>query len=173
MKFLKLFACVLLIACFTNFAAAQDLRLPSNLDLKTAEDYANYETEIIDLVNWLEKTPMDEQDDLRSDAYRFLMIWVEGAPNVSIEIHAFVMDISKKNAEFIMLFMAGWTKYELQHQEETDVYSGSQAGLEFVLNIYEKGVDVKKEKLLDQLLAIQKEGKLSNWINDKVVVTNK
>ena len=60
--------------------------------------------------------------------------------------------------------MAGWTRHVLLHPDDQNKTNGYFAGIEAVLNVYRKGNGVKEDKKILELIKIQDEGKLMNWV---------
>ncbi len=89
---------------------AQEFEVPKNYTLVKAEDYAPYEKDVIACVNWLQKTPANEQNSLRADVNIFLMKWLSGSPNIHIEIKPEVVTFMGANPDLLMLFMGGCQK---------------------------------------------------------------
>ena len=152
-------------------ANSQDWRTPSNVKLEKAEDYAKYEEEVLACIDWLERTPQDIKKDNRMEANAFLLMWITGSPNVTIEINAEVLPFlgKEKNAELLMTFMGGWTRYALTDEAGgTDVVQGNLAGLRSVIHVYDKVGGCAKDKELDKLVKLEKEGKLEEWVRGKL-----
>ena len=164
-----LFPCVLL--SLTPFAMAQNFEVPKNYELKKAEDYAKYEKEIIDCVNWLENTPIDEERAKREEANVFLMVWMTGSPNVSIEINASILGSIDKNKELLLIFMGGWTKYAIENPiDQKDLIKCNMAGLKSVIKVYKMGNGVKKDKNIEKLAKLDESGGLEKWVKDQLKV---
>src|ERR1700679_3255172 len=107
-KFYLLTTICLLAICFK--ASAQTYEVPKNYTLKTKDDYAKYEPEVIHTVDWLQQASWDEPIEKRKEANAFLMAWLTGSPNVSISIGKPLMDLVDKNKELLIIFMGGYAK---------------------------------------------------------------
>ena len=95
MKNLKLlFAFMLLFFVFTTINA-QDFQVPKNYTLKVADDYKKLEKDVVDCVNWLENTPINKDENKRTDANAFFMQWITGSPDVSVAISSYVLDLTE------------------------------------------------------------------------------
>jgi len=93
---------------------AQDFEVSKNYQFDQAEDYAAYEQDVIECFNWLMNTPINEQTEKRRAAYAFLVTWISGSPNVTIEISPQIVTFIEGPPDLLMMFMGGWTKYALQ-----------------------------------------------------------
>lgn len=146
---------------------SQDFKVPANYKLEAAEDYAKYEQDVIDAVTWLQNTPVNEERGRRKEVVRFLMQWITGSPTVTIEIGKLVTFMD--DADYLMLFMGGWTKYALTTKDFTDKVKGNQAGIESVIDFYKKNKDIMgTHKGVEKYIKLQEKGKLAKYIESKV-----
>lgn len=161
---------LLLIAVFiANTALCQDFEVPVNYKLDKSEDYAPYEKRIIACIDWLEKTPINEEKEKREAAKKFLMKWIEGSPNVTIELQGFITTFADKNPELLLAFMGGWTKFVLENPEYLkDKVRGNVAGLRSLLKVYSMGNGMKKDKDIDKLVKLSEDGDLKNWVESQL-----
>lgn len=160
-KLLMLTAFFLCIA-FGSFA--QQFDLPENIQLQQKEDYARYEQDIIKAANWYEATPIGNDADKRKAVGAFIVQWISGSPNVSINMNGnFLMKYSGKNAELMVAFMAGYARYVLQ-SHDTSQLKGTTAGIQSVITLYKLGGKAKKEKNLPDAIKALDEGKLEEWV---------
>jgi hypothetical protein len=74
------------------------------------------------------------------------------------------MKLLDKNPQFVGLFMASYGRYCLENNYSKDVLKATTAGIKSVINCYNLGGEVKKNKLLDKAIAADKEGKLEDWV---------
>ena len=153
--------------CFAGNGLAQTFNVPQNPKLEKESDYAAYAKDVIACVNWLEQTPLDKDAAKRDEANHFLMLWIQGSPDVTISIHDYVGKFAEINPEFLMAFMGGWTRYVLE-KKDTDELAGNMAGVQSVLHLYEISSSVKRNDELDKLVKLSKEGKLKEWVQQRV-----
>jgi len=164
---LALFAFILL----SGRAMSQSYDVPVSLKLEKAEDYKQYEKNVINCVKWLEATPVNEETEKRLSANKFLITWIEGAPNVSIMITFNVTSFSEKNPELLMSFMGGWTKYVLETGDTTQL-KGNLAGVQSAIRVYKNNTkNLKKDKKMEELIKISDEGKLEEWVKTQLAKT--
>jgi len=94
-----------------------------------------------------------------------------GSPKVSVELNGFVTDLTDKNSDLLLIYLGGGTRFFLQNPAQSgDKFEIAKAALATVLNVYEKGKGVKKDKDLDHLLDLRKKGELDTWLKEKLVV---
>lgn len=159
------------ILCISSFTlSAQDFNVPEAAVLKTADDYKTYEKDVIDGINWITNTPLDEQKDKRKEVNAFLMRWMTGTPTVSIEVSSYLVEISEKNPELLILFLSGWTKFAIENPDNSDAFQGNLAGMKMVLEVYEKNKKsgIKKDRALEKLLKRKSDEDLEKWIQKKL-----
>lgn len=111
---------VVLMSFFSGITvSAQDYAVPQNYKLEDKEDYATYEPQVKETIDWLLQTPLGKNGTKRKEANTFLMAWLSGSPTVSININADFI-FFKTNPELLMIFIAGWTKYSLENDYSKD-----------------------------------------------------
>jgi hypothetical protein len=126
------------------------------------------EKQAIATINWLEKTPLDQNAKKRQQQTALLVQWITKSPTVSIELNASTLTFMKKNPELLIFFMGGWTKYCLQHNHSNDKVKCTMAGLKSAIKIYKKGVEIKKDKNMEKLIALQDKGELEDWVKKQL-----
>ena len=165
---MKPFATLLACLCLSIGAMAQKFDLPTNIKLESPEDYASYEQDILKAVNWLEKTPLGEQDNKRKDVASFLQRWLTGAPNVTLEINADIATFTEECPDCMVIFMGGWAVHALENKDSETV-NGNVAGLESVLEFYDSNKELLgKIKSLDKYTKVQSKGDLKSHIESQL-----
>ena len=166
-RFLFLVLISLILIC--NQAKSQDFEVPNNYELKVKDDYAKYEKDIITCANWMENSPLDKEEQKRNNANVFFIKWLTGSPTVTININAdLTVKYFEENPQFMVLFMAGWTRYALENSYSKDQQKGYFEGFKTVITVYKKGIGIKKNKSLEKLIKIYDKGELENWIKENV-----
>jgi hypothetical protein len=146
---------------------AQDYTPPKDVKFEKQDDYAKYEPEIIKCIVYLDTTSLNDPDK-RVEANRFFMIWLTGAPNVTVDILPYLMDLTKVNKDFLMTFMGGWTKYSLESKDYKNKVNGHLAGLRAIIRVYKDNKGVKSDDAVDELVSLEKDGKLEKWLQEKM-----
>ncbi len=159
----------LLLGSYFTICFAQEFEIPQNVALEKKEDYIKYEKDIIAATGWLEATPLGKDDDKRKLVSAFVLQWITGSPTVSIEINTAVTKIADKNPEMLIMLMAAYTRYALQNNYETDKLKCFTAAMKSVINLYNAGGDVKKNKTIEKAISADKEDKLEGWADENIV----
>ena len=169
MKKIKNLAFLFLLFFSTSlFSQTVDWESLENAELKEAEDFAKINPEIMKLIDWLGNHHLDHKDRIKANAT--FMRWITGSPTVTISLDTYLMNYTKKNGDFLLLYMAGWSKYVLENPDKKeDTIGGNLAGINYFLDFYEKGKDfgVKKDRKVAKLLKKREAGKLEEFITKK------
>jgi hypothetical protein len=156
MKTLLLLPLFLLIALMVQ---AQDFNIPK---YKNKEDYSTHQADVLQAIQWLKTHPLDHAQRKQANAY--VMKWAEGSPSVKVVLRGYVLSLSEKNPDFLMLWIAGWVEYAL---ENTDSYSEDEANhqaVKTVVEYYMAGHGAKKDNKLDKLVKQHSKGELKEWV---------
>lgn len=164
-----LFLVFIFLVIFCNPVKSQYFEVPENYELNTKEDYAKYEKDVVDCVNWMENSPFDKDGEKWTNANTFLLKWLAGSSTVNIKVNSkLVIKDFDKNPQFMILFLAGWTRYSLKNNYSNDPQRGYVEGFKTVIKVYKKGIGIVKTKDMDHLIKIFDKGKLENWIKKNV-----
>lgn len=164
---MKYIILVLLLTTTSLNLFSQDFEVPQNYVLDKAEDYAPYEDDIVNCIDWLMKTPINEQEAKRQEAEAFLLLWMTGSPNVSIELKLEIISFIETTPDLLMTFMGGWTKYSLETKDFSNKVEGSKAGIESVIEFYTNNRDVlAKDKNVENYIKMKKKGTLDEYIEE-------
>lgn len=134
---------------------------------KKAEEYKATEPNAIATINWLESTPVNEQAEKRKEQSAYFIAWVSGSPTVTISLNAYILDYTKKNNDLLVVFMGGWTKYVLENEYSKDEFQGNLAGIRSMIKLYKTG-SLKKDKKMQELVDLDAEGKLEDWLKQNL-----
>lgn len=160
---IKILICLLFVSIpFT----AQELEIPNDLSLVTADDYKKTESLVLKATEWLAQTPVGEHPNTRIAVNGFLMKWMSGSPTVTIALVEGIVPLDC--ADCLMVFMSGWTKYSLEHNYSKDNTACAVAGAEHAIRFYEKNkAALGKNADMEKLIKLQKKGKLESYIASK------
>ncbi|MBL4624892.1 MAG: hypothetical protein JKY42_07110 [Flavobacteriales bacterium] len=162
----KSIAILIISLLFTETLSAQEIPIPADIKLENVADFAKYHKEILSCIDWLENNALDHP--ARQKVNSFVMLWLEGSPNVSVEIDQYIIEYTKKNPEFLMTFMGGWTTYCLNNPtDKNPAAKGNLAGIKSILKVYKLGQGVKKDKNIEKLLEMDEE-ELTEWLSEQV-----
>lgn len=163
MKITTLILTLFLFATSTCFG--QEYQVPTNYKLEQESDYAQYEENVLECINYLESTPIGNSAT-RKNAMKFLMEWTLGTPSITIELGQNIVTFMD-NADLFGAFMGGWTKFVLENQEaKNDLVKCNYAGLLSVIKVYNLnlGKKIKRTKEIEKLVGLEKKGKLKEWV---------
>ena len=133
----------------------------------TKEEFVASEKKVLATIDWLEVAPFDKEEDKRLQQKALLVGWITNSPTVTLEINADVLTFTKKNADLIVTFMGGWTRYSLQNNYSNDIVQGSLSGIKSAIKVY-KNLSLKKDKEMEKLIELDDKGELENWVKSKV-----
>jgi len=138
-----------------------------SINLVTKEDYAKYEQKVIKDFNWLFETPIGVNPVKRKKTNSFLMQWMSGSPNVSIELSENIttyMDC----ADCLMIFMGGWTKYTLETKKFSKL-DANLIGTENVIEFYTFNKSkIGKNRNIEKFIKLKEKGKLEKYIKSNM-----
>lgn len=166
---MRLFSFIVLMSWTPTFIAAQVFQVPEDYRFEVAEDYAQYESDIVKCVAWLVETPMYQDPAKRKEASAFLLKWIMGSPTLKIVINPDIVTFTGSSPELLLVFMGGWAKYAIETEQFDDKVGGNLAGLESVVQFYEtnKGV-LAKDKSVEKYGKMKKKGKLKEYVDNKI-----
>ncbi len=145
---------------------AQEVEIPNDLKLETAEDYKQTEQLVLDSAAWLLQSPIAENPGKRKDINAFLMKWMSGSPSVSIELVSGLVPL--ECADCLMLFLSGWTKYSLENNYSNNKVDCALAGVEYAIEFYEKNkAEIGKNPEMQKLIKLKKKEKLKKYVESK------
>lgn len=168
MKKQLVFSIAILFVLSIGQIKSQNFDVPEDYVLESKEDYTKYEKDVIACANWMENSPLIK-DNKRIEANSFFITWLTGSPTVTVSIDAdFVVKYTEKNPDLLVIFMAGWARYSLENNYSKDIQKGYYEGYKSIINVYKKGVGVKKDKNMEKLIKLYEKGELENWITENV-----
>jgi len=169
MKNIK-FISITILLLTTQLIFAQDFEIPKNIQLEKESDYAKYETDVVNGINWLENTSIEEQTTKRKNTNAFVLKWIMGTPTISIGLQAFQIDLTKKNPELLTSFLGGWAKFAIENpSEKEDAIKANIEGFKSLMKVYSanKGKGMKKDKNIEKLIKLNPE-ELKEWVRKEV-----
>jgi hypothetical protein len=161
---MKTIRLTLILTIFSFGVFAQDFEVPKNYKLENEKDYDTYEADVVNCVDWLIKTPVNEQGDKRKEANAFLLKWVSGSSKVHIEIKQEIVTFMD-SGELLMVFMGSWTKYSLESKDFNNKINGTMTGVESVIDFYIKNKgQISKNKGVEKYIKMKEKGTLKDYI---------
>lgn len=139
--------------------------VPQEVEFHSKEDYAHYEAAIVDAATWLEETDLDKEITKRQQVNSFVVKWISGSPTVHVEINDKLGKIYEKNEELMMLYIASSAKSQIESKDKAKKSLAIKAGLNAMMTVYKKGIDINKNKEMEKLIKLTGEGKLDEYID--------
>lgn len=154
---------------FTFSAYGQEYMVPKNVKFENKEDYAAYEPQVKETINWLLATSLGKEANKRTEANAFLMMWLTGTPNVSVNVNTDILPFIKKSPELLLPFIAGCVKYSLENNYSKDDILLNKAGIETVIAFYRNNRGyLKKDDSIEKYEKLVEKGKLEEDIRKKL-----
>lgn len=105
---------LLLLFCFISLHTIGQ----NSPKFETKEDYQEAESDILELCNYLLDNPIDQDEILRLDAIRYIMIWMQGTPDYTFNITQEAMDLmGNKTEDLLTIYLAALSKTVLDDAE--------------------------------------------------------
>lgn len=145
---------------------AQNYEVPKNYSLVNKEDYAPFEQDILKTISWLAQTPWTIDVDKRHEANAFLLKWLMGSPDVSVEVSSVEMLLTKKNPELLMTYMGTYAKYVIEHKGTPDMKTARITAIRAIIDKYNAEPTRVKDKAIEKLIKIDEQGKLDEWLSN-------
>ncbi len=145
----------------------QDYPVPSQYKMEAKEDYKPYEPQIRSTIDWYLAQPSAANTPKRQEAAAFLMKWLTGTPDVSINLNMDLGlgEIIKKNGDLLLPFILGWVKYSLDNDHSKDDILGYKAGLETMVAYYNSNKkSLQKDKNVEKYDKLIKKGELEEEV---------
>lgn len=150
------------IMCFFLSGYAQSINIP-DYKLDKPEDFAKYQPDILKCINWLESNPNTVEPEKRKMAEKFILEWIIGTPDVSIEINSAIAKFISSSPDLIVPYFCGGIKYVLNGGDNDDKVKVAIASLESVIRYYELNKP-KKDKEVEKIIKLNKSGGLQSWV---------
>jgi hypothetical protein len=168
MKQLAIFLAILTIMSLSGGRsfAQQSFTLPADIKLDTREDYAKYEKTMVEAAKWLEQTDLDKETDMRARINAFCIKWITGSPNVTVDIGAQLAKIYGKNETLLVIYMASYAGNAIETKNYSNKFPPTKAGLIAIMNVYKKGIEIKKSKEMDKIIGFP-DSALDGYIAEK------
>ncbi len=132
---------------------------------KTAQDYRDFEEKYVMISDWILNTPVGTDKETR-DAYSgILVIWMTGAPDVTLELSDKNLPYME-NPEMMIAFFAAYGRYAINNPK-ADAVETNVAATKDVIKFYnENKRKLGKAKGIDELIKLDKKGKLKAYFKE-------
>jgi len=161
MKALKM---TLILTLISIGVLAQTFEVPENYKLENSIDYDTYENDVINCVDWLMKTPLNEQIEKRKEANAFLFKWISGSTKVHIEVKQEIVTFMDA-PELLMIFIGTWAKHSIESKDFNNRIDGTMTGVESVIDFYTKNKGlISKNKGVEKYIKMKEKGTLKEYV---------
>jgi hypothetical protein len=130
----------------------------------TKEGFIKSEPAVLNTINWLENTPLDQETQKRKEQNATLLAWVINSPTVTITFNSKLTPFTDKNKDLLIIFMGGWIKYTLQNAYSNDSVKCNLAGIRSAIKVYQMGNGIKKDKAMEKLIDLDSKNQLEAWV---------
>ena len=147
---------------------SQDFDVPKSYSFEKAKDYTGQNHAVIKAVDWLENTPLTQDTSKRKEVNAFLMAWLSGSPDVSIDLSGDIVTFMDCG-DCLVVFMGGWAKYALVNKDYNNTLKGNIAGIESTISFYQKNKNaIGKTKAIEKYIKQKDKGTLEDYIKSKI-----
>ncbi|MES2416960.1 MAG: hypothetical protein V4541_02170 [Bacteroidota bacterium] len=163
MKKIALFSFFLMISISATLS--QELPNLKHIKLNKNTHYKDIEPVVIKVTNYLFATPLNDKNDSRREAGQFLMRWMNGTPYNTFLLEENQTRFFDTDAELMLIYMAGLTKFTLEHKTVTIQKEKVLGALQLVLPYLDKQTNKKSwSKELWQLMDSYQKGRLEEFL---------
>jgi hypothetical protein len=155
----------LLLMAFPAFS--QNKQMLDSLP-KTKAEYIRSEPAVINTIDWLENSPINQQVKRRNQLKVNFLKWLTNSPAVTINVNKNITSFSKKNPELLYIFMGGWTKYSLLHNYSKDSVKCNLAGVQSAMKVYLLGNGILKDEEMEKIININSNNQLEAWVRSQL-----
>ncbi|HKK75419.1 MAG TPA: hypothetical protein VJ953_10125 [Saprospiraceae bacterium] len=157
--------CLLILAA--SVLKAQDWPIPKPEVLGSKGDYAKYESVFLKSVDWLIEHDIDAEG--RAPVNAFALAWISGTDAFSIPVEPYLIDLSQRNPDLLLVFLGSWGEFVLKNPEQKhQIYACNWYALQNLLDFYENSSAKKTDKAIEKLLRRRRKDQLQNWLKKRV-----
>jgi hypothetical protein len=135
---------------------------------KTKAEYIRSEPAVINTIDWLENSPINQQVARRNQLNNKFLAWLTHSPTVTVNVNENITSFSKKNHELLSIFMGGWTKYSLLHGYSKDSVQCNIAGVKSAMKVYLLGNGILKDEEMEKIITINSNNQLEAWVRSQL-----
>lgn len=157
---------IVLLSCVHGISAQPIVapRIPESYHWETARDYKKDEDLIIRTLQWLCKTPINNDVESRSKATLFVMEWIAGSPRIKIEIDSHKLPFYEAYPDLIFAYIQGIAIKKLGKPACTNELEAIVGGFNTVGYMIETDPTLRKEKALRSILKAYKKNKMQSFV---------
>ena len=165
MRLRSILSLILLLGCAQCIAQSISCpRLPEKYEWKTARDYKRDEDLVLRTLQWLNKTPLNDELIMRSTANLFVMQWICGSPSLNITIDTSILPFYAEFPDLLFPYIHGVAQCRLTKNKSCDELKATVNGFNTVAFMIRNDDNLKKKKPLQALVKASKKGKMELYV---------
>lgn len=147
---------------------AQELPNLKHIKLNKKAHFKDNEGLALKVTDYIFATPIDHKNDSRRQAGQFLIRWMNGTPDYVFFLGEKETTYFDTDTELMLVYMAGLTRFCLQHKSVTDPRQRTLGALQLALPYLDKQENKKRWSVqLWQLMDAYKNGKLAVFLEEE------
>jgi hypothetical protein len=162
----KFFVSVILFFGLVMGCTAQDYSKLKDITLKGKEDCAKAEKQVLECSEYVLTTPLDDQNNNRMDALKFIFRWMDGTPDFMFNLDESIGKLVNSNEELLGVYMACMSKFVLGNRDKAKDQDEVKYNSILMLIDYaqkpENSVEISGE--LQKLIDAKKDGSLKDYL---------
>lgn len=156
------------LSCTGTISFAQSFEVPQNVQLETAADYTKYEQDIVRATDWLVATNLDMERAKRKEIGTFVVRWITGSPDITVELNKGIGDLYGSNTDLLLIYMAAYSKYCVQHKNAAK-FDAVKAAVLAMAAVYKKDIGIEKTGEMEKFIKLN-EAKKDKYIREQLFV---
>lgn len=148
---------------------AQIPEIPAEYEWSVAEDYRNAEPHIEKCLKWLCATPLGEHVALRSEANAYVLTWLSGTPDYTIEVPSYFIELIGENKELLYSYIHGAAYYLMNHKTAKNPDKIDLEACKIVCELMLSSEKYSKDRDFKSMLKSYKKGKLEAFLKEQKV----
>lgn len=139
----------------------------------TSLNFQALELQLISDIDWLSKTPLNKDLEVRDDKNRFVFMWMSECPYLYMTINKNVATFIDGEPWIMLAYMMGWTKYYLTNNYSRNEIQLSIAGVRSVVDFYKKNKRfLQKNEAIDKYVRLDNKGQLEGTVSSAILSTS-
>lgn len=167
----KLILLCLLAVIVSHSPCAQGIlcpEIPAKYGWEKAEDYFHDREHVKMVLKWLCKTPYGENIQQRSVANAYVMEWLAGTPEITINVSTSVILGLEENPDILFSLIHGMALHLMEHPNETDPVKLHTKGLETVAILCNQSKELSGDSRIKPLLKAYRRGRIREYTAEKL-----